>query len=76
MNGITFIKPLTLNDRLLIDTVTTRYEGVEAPFLAFDRGDHIELMIPQTIRRVSYGETKAVAAPTVSTGTHGGLSDG
>lgn len=48
---LTYTKPLTLNERLLIEVLTTRYEGVGAAFLAFDRGDHIEVMVPKTIRR-------------------------
>lgn len=60
MQGIRYNKPLTLADRLLIDTVTTRYEGVEAPFIAFDRGDHIELKCPPTIRRATPYATKTV----------------
>lgn len=62
MEGIRYDKPLSLKDRLLIDTVTTRYEGVESPFVAFDRGDHIELRCPPTIRRAVPYDTKTVTA--------------
>lgn len=58
--GLKYYKPLTLTDRLLIDTVTTRYESVEAPFIAIDRGDHIELRHSQTIRRVAPYETRNI----------------
>jgi hypothetical protein len=58
--GIRYEKPLSLEDRLLIDTVTMRYGGVEAPFIAFDRGDHIELRCPPTIRRVTPYDSKSV----------------
>lgn len=61
--GIRYLKPLSLKDRLLIDTVTKRYGGVEAPFVAFDRGDYIELRVPENLRRVTpYGEPKPAKA--------------
>jgi hypothetical protein len=44
-----YMKPLTLADRLLIETVTRRFTGIDAPFMAFDRGDHIELKCPARI---------------------------
>jgi hypothetical protein len=49
--GIRYDKPLSLNDQLLIDTVTHRYEGVETTFEAIDKGDHILLTCPPTIQR-------------------------
>lgn len=55
--GPKYFKPLSLNDRLLIDTLTTRYESVEAPFIAIDRGEYVELRHTKTVRRKSYGET-------------------
>lgn len=50
MHGLPFIKPVSIMDQMLIDTVTKRFEGVEAPFMAFDRGDYIELLCAPTIR--------------------------
>lgn len=58
MNGIIYMKPLSFSDRLLIDTITARYEGVESAFIAFDRGDHIELKCPAIIRRAIPWDTK------------------
>lgn len=43
-------KPLSLQDRLLIDLVTARFEGVDSQWVAFDREDHVELRCPETIR--------------------------
>lgn len=42
---------LPLEDQLLIDTVTTRYEGIGAQWVAFDRTDHVELRCPKKIVR-------------------------
>jgi hypothetical protein len=39
-----------MEHRLLIDTVTARYEGIGESWVAFDRGDHIELRCPRDIR--------------------------
>ena len=49
--GLKYPTPLSREDRELIDLVTTRYEGVEAPFYAYD-GDngYIELRSSPTIR--------------------------
>lgn len=74
--GQKFYKPLSLTDRLLIDTVTTRYESVEAPFIAIDKGDHIELRHSATIRRVApyeTNETPAISAQAIPTTANGGL---
>lgn len=60
--SITFTKPLSLNDKLLIETVTTRYEGVAAQWVSFDRGDHIELMVPEKIVRSAPWGGKASSA--------------
>lgn len=60
--SLKFQKPLTLNDRLLIDTVTARYEGVAAQWISFDRGDHIELMVPEKIKRSAPWGGKASSA--------------
>lgn len=51
--GIRYPKPLSLNDRLLIETVCTNYGGVYAPFIAIDREDHVELRCPIDIKRVT-----------------------
>lgn len=60
-NGIRYNKPLSLNDQLLIDTVTHRYEGVETTFEAKDCGDHILLTAPDMIRRAVPWDTRAAA---------------
>lgn len=59
--GIKFFHPLSLNDRLLIDTVTTRYGDLNAPFISIDRGDHTELRCPEIVRRLTPWETKTCA---------------
>jgi hypothetical protein len=45
-----YVKPLTMEEKLLIETVTARYEGIGESWVAFDRGDHIELRCPNDIR--------------------------
>lgn len=50
MIPLRYDKPLSLADRLLIDVVTTRYEGVESQWVAFEREDHWELLCPYNIR--------------------------
>lgn len=60
--GIKFFHPLSLNDRLLINTVTTRYGDLSAPFIAIDRGDHIELRCPVNIRRLVPWESEVGVA--------------
>lgn len=45
-----YTKPLTLEDRLLIELVTTRFEGRDDAWIAFDRGDHVELRCPENLR--------------------------
>lgn len=49
-NSIIYPKPLSFADRVLIDTVTARYEGIETPFMVFERDDHFELRCAPTIR--------------------------
>lgn len=52
-DGIKYPKPISLETRLLIDTVTARYGDTAAPFIAIDRGDHIELRCPENVRRIT-----------------------
>lgn len=52
MIPLLYPKPLSLADRTLIDCVTTRYEGVESQWVAFEREDYVELMCPERIRGV------------------------
>jgi hypothetical protein len=51
--GPRYPKPLSLEHRLLIETLTTKYESVEAPFMVIDRGDYVILKHAQTIRRAT-----------------------
>lgn len=74
--GPKYFKPLSLTDRLLIDTVTTRYESVEAPFIAIDKGDHIELRHSATVRRIApyeTNETPIIAAQAIPITANGRL---
>ena len=50
MIGLRYPTPLSIQDRALIDAVTHRYEGVEAPFIAFESDGYIELRASETIR--------------------------
>ena len=43
-------KPLSLTDRLLIEVVTTRYEGISEGWIAFDYEHYVELRVPERIR--------------------------
>lgn len=73
-----YYKPLTLEERLLIDVLTVRYESVEAPFIAIDRGEFIELRHTPTIRRVVPYETRIVqreANEVHGLSANGGSSD-
>lgn len=67
MIPIRYAKPLSLYDRALIDLVTTRYEGVESQWVAFEREDYYELMCPSQLRRAVPYDTKPVSieAPAV-----------
>ena len=47
----TWHKPLTLDERLLIDLLMQRYEGVDELFLKFEDEHSITLKIPR-IRRI------------------------
>ena len=51
--GIKYFYPISLETRLLIDTVTTRYGDTLAPFIAIEREDHIELRCPEVVRRLT-----------------------
>lgn len=61
MIPIRYAKPLSLYDRALIDLVTTRYEGVESQWVAFEREDYYELMCPSQLRRAVPYDTKSVS---------------
>lgn len=47
----TWTKPLTLDERMLIDLLMQRYEGVDELFLKFEDEHSVTLKIPR-IRRV------------------------
>lgn len=51
-----FPKPLSVHDAELIELVTKRYYGVDAPFVKFDEDDAVVLRIPQVVRRKWYDE--------------------
>jgi hypothetical protein len=70
-----FLKPLSLEDRLLIDVVTKEYEGVSSPWIVWEDEKTVRLMVPDKIRRISYA-TKTVETQEVSTFANRGLSDG
>lgn len=53
MHGVRYFKPISLETRLLIDTLTTNYHSVEAPFIVFETEDYIELKYAPTIRRAT-----------------------
>lgn len=59
--GIRYPKPISLETRLLIDTVTRRYGNLSAPFIAIDREDHIELRCPERIERITPWESETCA---------------
>lgn len=46
----TWVKPLSMNDELMIEVLTHRYEGVEAPFVRFEDETSVTLRIPKIIR--------------------------
>lgn len=52
-----YLKPLTLEQEAVIRAVTTRYEGIDAPFVKFEDEDCVTLLVPENIRRKSYYET-------------------
>lgn len=54
---LVYYKPISMVDRLLIDTVTARYEGVKSPFILFEDDEKVTLVVPADIRRVSYAKT-------------------
>lgn len=73
---LVYYKPISLADRLLIDTVCHRYEGVTTPFVKFEDDEKVTLVVPADIRRVSYGpktETQTNETPAVSTAANGRL---
>lgn len=50
---VTYLKPLTAEQRLLVETLCTRYEGVDAPFVKFEDDDSVTLRVPDIIRRAT-----------------------
>jgi hypothetical protein len=47
---IVYLKPLALEDRLVIDTVTRDYEGVGSTWIVFEDEKTVRLMVPPRIR--------------------------
>lgn len=45
-----YIKPLTREQEFLVECVTTRYEGVDAPFVKFEDDNCVTLMCLEKIR--------------------------
>lgn len=45
-----YFKPLTREQQLVVECVTTRYEGVDAPFVKFEDEECVTLMCPEKIR--------------------------
>lgn len=56
-----FRKPLSLNDQLLIELVTKRYVGRDAPFVKVETETEVILRIPPGVRRKSYQDEPSAA---------------
>lgn len=43
----TWVKPLTMNDRIMIELLTHKYEGVDAAFIKVEDESSVTLRIPK-----------------------------
>lgn len=47
----TYVKPITCEERLLIEVLTHKYQGVpDTPFLVFEDAESITVTIPRTLK--------------------------
>lgn len=50
----TYVKPITCEERLLIEVLTHKWQGVpDTPFLIWETEKEITVTIPRTVRRES-----------------------